>query len=186
MDTVITETRQKMKTALEVLISDLASVRTGRATPALIENVVVSVYEGTQRLKIMELATIAASDPKTLVLSPFDTSILSEMQKGIMEANIGLTPSTDGNVIRISIPPLSQERRAELTKLVKRKLENGRITIRNLRQDARNTVRKKHIASGMSEEEMYRLEKEIQKVTDEIIVQVDEMGRRKEEELLQI
>jgi len=186
MDSIINETRSKMQKALQVLMGDIATVRTGRATPALVENVVVSVYGGTQRLKIMELATISASDPQTLVLSPFDTSILSEMQKGIMEANIGLTPSTDGNVIRISIPPLSEERRIELIKLMKQKLENGRIAIRQIRQDARNIVRKKHIDKEMSEEEMYRIEKEIQKITDEMILSVDEMGRKKEEELLQI
>ena len=186
MDPIINETKSKMQRALGVLLSDIATVRTGRATPALVENVVVSVYGGTQRLRIMELATISASDPQTLTLSPFDTSILGEMQKGIMEANIGLTPSTDGNVIRISIPPLSEERRIELIKLMKQKLENGRIAIRQIRQDARNIVRKKHIDKEMSEEEMYRIEKEIQKITDEIILSVDEMGRKKEEELLRI
>lgn len=186
MDPIINETRSKMQKALGVLISDLATVRTGRATPALIENVEVSVYGGTQRLKIKELATISASDPQTLVLNPFDVSILGELQKGIIAANIGLTPSIDGNVVRITIPSLSQERRVELIKLMKQKLENGRITLRKLRQDARNTVRKQHLDKEMSEEEMYRLEKEIQKVTDEIMLQVDQMGKRKEEELTQI
>lgn len=186
MDPIINETKSKMQRGLQVLMGDIATVRTGRATPALVEHVVVSVYGGTQRLKIMELATISASDPQTLVLSPFDTSILPEIQKGIMEANIGLTPSTDGNVIRISIPPLSEERRIELIKLMKQKLENGRIAIRQIRQDARNSVRKKHIDKEMSEEEMYRIEKEIQKITDEVMLQVDEMGRKKEEELMKI
>lgn len=186
MDPIINETKSKMMRSLQVLINDIATVRIGRATPALVENVIVSVYGGTQRLKIKELATISASDPQTLVLTPFDTSILPEIQKGIMEANIGLTPSTDGNVIRISIPPLSEERRIELIKLMKQKLENGRITIRQIRQDARNIVRKKHIDKEMSEEEMYRIEKEIQKITDEVILSVDEMGRKKEEELMQI
>lgn len=186
MENIVSEMRQKMQNALGVLIGDLATVRTGRATPSLIENIVVSVYEGTQRLKIMELATIAVSDPQTLVLQPFDTSIAGEIQKGIMEANIGLTPSTDGNIIRISIPPLSSERRVELIRLMKQKLENGRIAIRQARQDARNAVRKKHADKEISEEEMFRLDKEIQKITDEIILQVDEMGRKKEEELMQI
>lgn len=180
------EMKQKMQGALGILGGDLATVRTGRATPALVENVVVSVYGGTQRLKIMELAMISASDPQTLVISPFDSSILGEIQKGIMEANIGLTPSTDGNIIRISIPPLSQERRVELIKLMKQKLENGKIAIRSIRQDARNIVRKKHIDKEISEEEMFRLDKDIQKVTDKIILQVDEMGKKKEAELMQI
>jgi len=186
MDDVSAQMRQKMQRALMVLSEDLATVRTGRAMPSLIENVVISAYNGAQRLRIKELATIAASDPQTLVLQPFDPSIAGEIQKGIMEANIGLTPSTDGNVIRISIPALSEERRKELIKLMKQKLENGRIAIRQIRQDARNIVRKKHNGKEISEEQMYATDKEIQKITDEIMIPVDELGRRKEEELLQI
>src|ERR1035437_5346681 len=106
MDNTVSEMRTKMQKALLVLQEDLSTVRTGRAMPSLVENVVVSVYAGVQRLRIKELATISASDPQTLVLQPFDPSIAAEIQKGIMEANIGLTPSSDGNVIRISIPPL--------------------------------------------------------------------------------
>lgn len=169
-----------------VLQEDLSTVRTGRAMPSLIENVMVSVYNGAQRLKIKELATISASDPRTLVLQPFDPSIAGEIQKGIMEANVGLTPSSDGNIIRISIPPLSEERRRELIKLMKQKLENGKIAIRQIRQDVRNIVRKKHNDKEISEEQMYRMDQDIQKVTDEIMLPVDEMGRRKEAELLQI
>lgn len=180
------EMKQKMQKALLVLQDDLATVRTGRAMPSLVENVVVSVYTGTQRLKIKELATISVSDPQTLVLQPFDPSIAAEMQKGIMEANIGLTPSSDGNIIRISIPPLSEERRRDLIKLMRQKLENGKITIRQIRQDARNVVRKQHLDKEISEEQMFRTDQEIQKITDEIILVVTEMGSKKEAELLQI
>jgi len=186
MDNTVLEMRQKMQKALMVLQEDLSTVRTGRAMPSLVENVVVTVYGGAQRLRIKELATIAASDPQTLVLQPFDPSIAGEIQKGIMEANIGLTPSSDGNVIRISIPPLSQERRQELIKLMKQKLENGRISIRQIRQDARNIIRKQHNDKEISEEQMFTLDKEIQKITDEVMVPVDEMGNKKEQELLQI
>lgn len=186
MDETVSQMRQKMQKALMVLQEDLSTVRTGRAMPSLVENVVVSVYGGAQRLRIKELATIAASDPQTLVLQPFDPSVAGEIQKGIMEANIGLTPSSDGNVIRISIPALSQERRVELIKLMKQKLENGRISIRQIRQDARNIIRKQHNDKDISEEQMFRLDEEIQKITDQIMIPVDEMGRKKEEELLQI
>jgi ribosome recycling factor len=186
MDDVVLEMRQKMQKALMVLQEDLATVRTGRAAPSLIENVVVTVYGGAQKLKIKELATIAASDPQTLVLQPFDPSITGEIQKGIMEANVGLTPSSDGNVIRISIPPLSEERRKDLIRLMKQKLENGRIAIRQIRQDARNSVRKQHNDKEISEEQMYAIDQNIQKVTDEIMIPVDSMGREKEAELLQI
>lgn len=186
MDNVVSEMRQRMQKALLVLQEDLSTVRTGRAMPSLVENVVVSVYQGTQKMKIKELATIAASDPQTLVLQPFDPSIAGEIQKGIMEANIGLTPSSDGNIIRISTPPLSEERRRDLIKLMKQKLENGKIVIRQIRQDARNVVRKQHLDKEISEEQMYRLDQEIQKITDVIILAVDEVGRKKEAELLQI
>lgn len=186
MDNTVSGMRQKMQQSLAVLQEDLGTVRTGRAMPSLIENVVVSVYQGAQRLKIKELATISVSDPQTLVLQPFDPSIAAEMQKGIMEANIGLTPSSDGNIIRISIPPLSEERRKDLIKLMRQKLENGKITIRQIRQDARNVVRKQHLDKEISEEQMFRTDQEIQKITDEIILVVDEMGSKKEAELLQI
>ncbi len=186
MDETVSEMRQKMQKALLVLQEDLSTVRTGRAMPSLVENVVVSVYTGTQRLKIKELAQISASDPQTLVLQPFDPSIAAEIQKGIMEANIGLTPSSDGNIIRISIPPLSQERRVELIKLMKQKLESGKIVIRQIRQDARNIVRKQHNDKEISEEQMYRVDQEIQKITDEVMIPVDEMGNKKEAELMQI
>jgi len=190
MDNVVSEMRGKMQKALQVLQEDLSTVRTGRAMPSLVENVVVSVYQGPPaggtRLKIKELATISASDPQTLVLNPFDPSIAAEIQKGIMEANIGLTPSSDGNVIRISIPSLSEERRRDLIKLMKQKLENGKISIRQIRQDARNIVRKKHNDKEISEEQMYRADQDIQKITDEVVLAVLEMGSKKEAELLQI
>lgn len=186
MDDVVAQMRQRMQKALMMLQEDISTVRTGRAMPSLVENVVVSVYAGAQRLRIKELATISASDPQTLVLSPFDPSITGEIQKGIMEANVGLTPSSDGNIIRISIPVLSEERRRELIKLMKQKLENGRIAIRQIRQDARNSVRKKHNDKEISEEQMFTIDKEIQKITDATMIPIDEMGRRKEAELLQI
>lgn len=186
MDDTVLQMQQRMQKALLVLQEDLSTVRTGRAMPSLVENVIVNVYGGTQRLRIKELTTISTSDPHTLVLSPFDPSICGEIQKGIMEANVGLTPSSDGNIIRISVPPLSEERRKELIKLMKQKLENGRIAIRQIRQDARNIVRKKHNDKEISEEQMFRTDEEIQKITDQIMIPVDEMGRRKEAELMQI
>jgi ribosome recycling factor len=180
------EAKIKMQKALQILQDDLATVRTGRAAPSLIENVVINAYQGTQKLKIKELATIATSDSQTLVLTPFDPSILDEMQKGIMESNIGLTPSSDGHVIRISIPPLSEERRKDLIRVMKQKLENGKITIRQIRQDARNDLKKSHEAKEVSDEQLRKIEDDIQKITDDNIEQIDETGRKKEEELLQI
>ncbi len=186
MDNLLRETRQKMQKVLGVLTADLATIRTGRATPSLVEHLVVNVYGGTQRLKIMELATIGTLDPETLVITPFDESIIEEIQKGIMIANIGLTPIIDGKNIRISIPPLSQERREELTKLMRQKLEGGRIQVRQIRHEAMGSVRKQFTDKEISQDEEKRLEKEIQKATDDIMATIDAMRERKEEELLQI
>lgn len=183
MDNLIQDTRQKMAKVLDVLRSDLATVRTGRAASSLVENIVLSVYGGTQKLKLMELATITTSDSQTLVITPFDASIIGEMQKGILEANVGLNPSNDGQVIRITIPQLSEERRKELIHLMHQKLENGRIMVRQIRHEAMVDIKKQ---KEISEDEVTRHEKEIQKLTDELMLDIDGMGKKKEEELLQI
>src|SRR6266498_1274710 len=133
---VATQIKQKLQKVLDVLKDDLATIRTGRATPSLVENLVVSAYGGSAKLKVMELATIGASDTKTLVLTPFDPSIIHELQKGIEAASAGLNPIIDGTLLRISIPPLSLERRQELIKAMKQKLENGRIMVRQVRHEA--------------------------------------------------
>lgn len=178
----LNQVSSKIQKALEILRSDIGTIRTGRAAPALVENVVVSVYEGTQRLRVMELATIAASDPQTLVITPFDASILEEIRKGLAEGNLGLNPTSDGQVIRISIPSLSTERREELIHLMRQKLENGRIMIRQIRHEAMDEIKK----ADLAEDETSRLEKEVQNLIDKNMAEVDLLGKRKEEELLQI
>src|SRR6266581_4544871 len=122
MDSLFSDTHSRMQKVLDLLRNDLSTIRTGRAAPSLVENIVISAYSGSARLKVMELATVTASDSQTLVITPFDHSVLDDIQKGLMEANIGVNPSNDGRVIRISIPPLSQERRQELIHLMKQKL----------------------------------------------------------------
>lgn len=186
------QVKLRMQKVLEVLHNDLATVRTGRAMPSLVDNIIVSVYGGSTRLKVMELATIGTSDPQTLLITPFDASIINEIQKGIQEANVGLTPVIDGSGhIRISIPPLSEERRQQLIHLMKQKLENGRVMIRQVRQEAMQEIKKsfdkaQDHGQHLSEDEASRLEKEAQKLTDDTMSQIDAMGKRKEEELLQI
>lgn len=182
MDSLIQQTRQKMTKALEVLQGDIATVRTGKATPSLIENVVISVYGGSTKMRILELATIHVSDPHTLILSPFDPSIIGEIQKGIQDANIGLSPAVNGEVIRISIPPLSAQRRGELIKMMHQKLENGKVMIRQIRHDAMSEIKKQ----ALPEDESSRLEKEVQKLTDDYTGEIDTIGKKKEEELVQI
>ncbi|MBI5464994.1 ribosome recycling factor [Candidatus Gottesmanbacteria bacterium] len=183
---LINQVKVKMEKTLEIIHQDLGTIRTGRATPALVENVILSVYEGTQKLKVAELATISTSDPRTLVVTPFDPSIIEEINKGILEANIGLTPSLEGQIIRITIPPLSEERRQEYIKLAKQKLEAGRIMIRQIRHDLMSDLKRKFEAKEISEDDRRRQEHDLQELTDKYIAEIEELGRRKEEELLQI
>jgi ribosome recycling factor len=183
MDPIATQTTTQMQKVLELLHQDLGTIRTGRATPSLVDHLEVIVYGGSTKMKIVELATVTASDQQTLTITPYDNSILGEIQKGIMEANIGFTPSNDGQVIRINIPPLSEERRKDLIHLMKQKLENGKVMIRQARHDAMNEVKKDE---ELSEDDLIRLEKEVQRVTDEFIVKIDTLGKQKEEELLKI
>lgn len=178
--------RSQLQRVLDVIRGDLATIRTGRATPSLIENIVVSVYGNTTKLRVMEVATIAATDPQTLAVTPFDGSIIGEIQKGIEVANVGLNPVIDGTLIRISIPPLSQERRTELTHLMKQKLENGKIMVRQARHEGMEGVKKMLNNKEISEDDATRVEKEIQNLIDKTTEEIDLLGKKKEEELLQI
>jgi ribosome recycling factor len=183
MDPVATKTKEKLQKVLDVLKDDLATIRTGRATPALVENIVVTAYGGSAKLKVMELATIGASDSQTLVLTPYDASVIHDLQKGIEAANAGLNPIIDGTVLRISIPPLSQERREELIKAMRHKLENGKVMIRQVRHEMIEDMKKDYEGR---EDDIKRLEKEIQKLVDETSTTVEDWGKQKEQELLQI
>lgn len=178
--------KQKIEKILDVIKTDISTVRTGRAAPSLVENISIVTYGGSTKLRVMELATIAASDPQTLTITPFDQATREDIRKGIMEAGIGLNPVDDGHVLRINIPPLSQERREELIKMTHHKLENGRIMVRQARHDAMNEIKKMFEEKAISEDEQARLEKEVQKVVDETIATIDRIGKQKEEELLQI
>ena len=178
--------KQNMQKVVDVIKVDLATVRTGRASPALVENVVIHAYSGTQSLKVVELAQIAAQDPQTIVITPYDQSIIGEIHKGLMEGNIGLTPVIDGQIIRISIPLLTEERRQQLVGLVNQKLEGGKIQIRQVRHEAINEYKKQLNDKTISEDEMYHAEKEIQRLTDETITELDTLGKKKEEELMVI
>lgn len=182
----LSETSQQMLKALEIIRQDLGTIRTGRATPALVENVVLSVYGGSQKLKLDELATITTSDSRNLIISPFDPSIIEEINHGLLQANVGLTPILDGEVIRISIPPLSEERRQEYLKLAKVKLENGRIMIRQMRHELISALKRAFEEKTLSEDERHRLEENLQELTDKMIAEINESGRRKEEELMTV
>lgn len=183
MDPLAVSAKQRISKVLDVIKGDLGTLRTGRASPSLVENLVIPVYGGSTKLKVMELATIGTTDIRTLVITPFDPSIIHEIQKGIEAANVGLNPVVDSQIIRISIPPLSQERREELIKAMKHKLENGRIMVRQVRQNAMGEIKKEYEGR---EDDIKRLEKEVQKVVDETMELIDSLGEQKEKELLQI
>lgn len=182
MDNIISSAQEKMDKAMSALHVDLSTIRTGRAAPSLVENLQVAVYGGSTRLRVMELATIGVLDSQTLVITPFDHSIIDELRKGISEQATGLNPVVDNQVIRISIPPLSEERRQELIHAMHQKLENGRVMIRQMRHEAMDEIKK----AEFPEDEASRLEKETQNLTDKYIGEIDALGKKKEEELLQI
>lgn len=186
MNDLITQAKQNMQKILDVLSGDLNTIRTGRAMPSLVEGITISAYSGSARMRVMELGTVSVSDTQTLVITPFDPSIITEIQKGIEAANTGLNPVVDGHLIRISIPPLSLERREQLIHLMRQKLENGKVMIRGARHESMGEIKKLDADSEITEDDKTRLEKDIQKVTDEAISQIDMMGKKKEEELLQI
>ncbi len=186
IDAILAKARDHMKKSLEVTIGDLGSIRSGRATPALVENIVITAYGGSQRLKVMEMATITTMDAKTIVIAPYDPSIIVDIEKGIQEANIGLTPVIDGEIIRITIPPLSQERREEYIKLARAKLESGRVMIRQMRHEAMKNLKNAADDKAISEDQQEYGDKRVQEMTDEMIAEIDSIGSKKEAELKQV
>jgi ribosome recycling factor len=186
IDNLISQTKDHMRKAFEVTFNDLSSIRSGRATPSLVENVIIMAYGGTQRMRLLEMATITTQDAKSLVIAPFDPSQHNEIVKGIQEANIGLNPVIDGEYIRINIPLLSEERRREYIKLARTKLESGKIMIRQVRQDSMKDLKKLQTAGDITEDEQTHGEKLIQELTDEMIAELDGLGDKKEKELLQV
>ncbi len=183
---IILQTKSKMEKALEVLKDDFGTVKTGKANPQLVESVVINAYGGSARLKVMELSTIHVQDPQTIIITPFDQSVLGEIERGISDSQMGLGLAVDGNLIRVTIPPLTQERREEFVKLVHQKAENGKIMIRQVRQEAKNDIDKLNKEGHISEDEVERWEKEIQKLTDEFTEKIDEVEKLKEKELMTV
>ena len=186
MDQLFNTAKLQMQKVMEVLKVDLSSVRAGKASPSLVENIVVGAYGGTQRLRVIELAQVHMLDAQTLIITPFDGSIIGEIHKAILESNTGFTPVIDGTVVRISIPPLSEERREQLVSLVHQKLEGGKVQVRQQRHEAMDAVKKQLNDKVISEDESIRIEKEIQKAVDDTITQIETLGKQKEVELMAI
>lgn len=173
-----------MDKAISVLKDELGSIRTGRATPALLSRIVVDYY-GTQ-VPIQQLASFSVPEPRTLLIQPYDKNAISSMEKAILASDVGITPSSDGNVIRLSFPPLTEERRKELVKVVHQRGEEGRVAVRNVRRHSKEELERLQRTGTISEDDLARSEKELQKLTDHHVAEIDEIVVHKEQELKEI
>jgi len=184
MDPNLTEASQKIQKALEYLKKELSTIRAGRANPSLIEDIPVSAYGG--KIKLVEAGTISAPQPNLLTVQVWDAGLVGNIVKALQGANLSLNPSFEGQLIRLSIPPLTSERREEFIKLVKNKTEQAKIGIRQIRQETREGWEKDKEEGECGLDEFERRSKILQKLIDEAGVQIDEVGKTKEEELSQI
>lgn len=171
-----------MEKIVEVLKDDLATVRTGRASPALVEGLEIEAYG--VKMRLVELAHITAPEPRQILIRVYDPGNCGNIKKAIEEANLGLTPIIDGELVRIEIPPLTQERRRELIKAVGQRVEGARIMIRQARQDIMERIEEAFKEKNLSEDEKFRLREEVQKIVDEANREVEEMGKKKEQEVI--
>lgn len=178
------ECEDRMKKAVEALEMDLASIRTGRASPALVERLQVEYY-GTPT-QLQQIATISAPEPQLLTIRPYDPGSIKEIERAIRASQLGLNPSNDGKLIRLVIPPLTEERRLELIKLVHRRVEEARVAIRNCRRDTMDDLRDFEKEGLISEDDLFRGREDLQDLTDRYIEKVEAVGKRKEDEIRQV
>lgn len=180
----LSEAESRMKGAVRAFEEDLAAIRTGRASPALVEKLAVEYY-GIQT-PLIQLATISVPEPRLLAIRPFDPATIREIERAILASDLGLTPSNDGKLIRLNIPTLTEERRHELVRIVRNRAEEARVANRNVRRDALNDLREFEREKIISEDDLKRGEDELQKLTDHYVEQVNEICKRKEAEVLEI
>jgi ribosome recycling factor len=173
-----------MDRAIDALKRDLNTLRTGRATPALIENVPVDYYGSPTPLK--QIASISAPDARAILVQPWDKQALREIERSLMKSEMGFNPSNDGNNITVPIPPLTQERRQELVRLLKRKIEDGKVSVRNVRRDGQDTLRKMERDKSISQDQNRRAQDQLQKATDNHTKLIDQVGVEKEAEIMQV
>lgn len=183
-EAVLREVERKMGRSIEALQRELAALRTGRATPSLIENVAVDYYGAPTPLK--QLASISAPDARAILVQPWDRQALREIEKSLMRSELGFNPSNDGNTITVPIPPLNQERRQELVRLLKRKIEEGKVSVRNVRRDGLETLRKLERDKAISQDQNRRSQEQLQKTTDAHIRDIDQVAAAKEAEIMQV
>ena len=184
IDELLADADERMRKSVDATNGEFSSVRTGRASPALLDRVHVDYYGSSTPLK--QLATINAAEAQLLTVQPYDKSSLKAIEKGITEANLGLTPNNDGNIIRLVIPQLTEERRKEFVKMVRHIAEEGRIAIRNVRRDVMHDLRELKDEGDVGEDEEHRAEGELQKLTDSRIADLEGLLKGKEEEILEV
>ncbi|RJQ27832.1 MAG: ribosome recycling factor [Peptococcaceae bacterium] len=173
-----------MKKTIEVVKKEFSSLRAGRATPALLEKIMVQYY-GTPT-PINQLANISVPEARLLLIQPWDKNLLPDIEKAILKSDLGINPASDGTVIRLAVPQLTQERRSELMKLIKKKTEEGRVAIRNIRRDANDQLKVQQKEGKISEDELKRSQDEVQKLTDRYIKEIDNLLSIKEKEVMQV
>ncbi|MCS7247588.1 MAG: ribosome recycling factor [Anaerolineales bacterium] len=184
LNEVFKEAEARMKGAVQALEEDLSGIRTGRASPALIERLQVDYYGVSTPL--MQLASISVPEPRMLLIRPFDASALKAIERAILSSDLGLTPNNDGKTIRLVLPPLTEERRRELVKVVHNRVEEARVAARNVRRDSIRDLRELQQEKLISEDELQKGEAELQKLTDRYIEEINRIGERKEKEILEI
>ncbi|MEK5443101.1 MULTISPECIES: ribosome recycling factor [unclassified Fredinandcohnia] len=180
----LNQVKDKMSKAVQALSRELATVRAGRANPAILDKVTVDYYGAPTPLN--QLASINVPEARMLVIQPYDKSVLGDMEKAIQKADLGLNPTNDGSIIRISIPPLTEERRRDLVKLVKKYAEESKVAVRNVRRDGNDDLKKLEKNGEITEDELRSLTDDIQKLTDESINKIDSVAKEKEKEIMEV
>jgi len=181
---MLKEAEGRMKGAIQSLENDLAVIRTGRANPALVEKLSVIYYDTPTPL--MQLATISVPEPRSILIKPFDPSTLRDVERAILASDLGLTPNNDGKSIHLNLPPLNEERRRDLVKVVHNRLEEARVAVRNVRRDTQNDMRDFEKEKMISEDELKRGEDDLQKLTDRFVEEINEHGQEKEKEIMEV
>jgi len=180
---ILSELRQKMNKAVDALKKDFRKIRTGRASTALLDGIKVDCYD--TQMPIDQVATISAPESRLLTIQPWDQTLMGNVEKSILKSELGLTPMNDGKIIRISIPPLTEERRKELAKLARKMAEDNKISIRNFRREANDMFKELKADKEISEDALFRSQDDVQKITDEFIKKVDKTTTQKEQEIVE-
>jgi len=184
IDEVLLDIEERMEKANVALRSDLLTIRTGRASPALVERIRVEAYDSV--LPLNQVATIAVPEPRLLTIRPWDTSTIGAIEKAILRSDVGLTPNSDGRIIRLPIPPLTDERRRDLAKMVGRRVEEARVAIRNVRRDGMKQLGDLQKRKEISEDQFYDARESLQELTDQYVSQANELGERKQAEVMEV